>query len=104
MSCHVSRQSLRLFFCRPCTLAVGPIPPDVEKNSMLHFSDMLVICSFLLLLIFLVLLTGGSILVTLRKGAEHPYVKKMLSSGLFPRSCQLQCLDGPHPPCFLILV
>ena len=32
MSCHVSGQSLRLFFCRPCTLAVGPIPPDVEKT------------------------------------------------------------------------
>jgi len=43
---------------------------------MLHFSNTLVICSFLLLLIFLVLLTERSILVTLHEGAEHPFVKK----------------------------
>jgi len=37
---------------------------------MLHFSNTLVICSFLLLLIFLVLLTERSILVTLHEGAN----------------------------------
>jgi len=46
-------------------LAVGPIPPDVEKLgvrwSHAHFSQILII-RFLLLLIFLVALPEGSML------------------------------------------
>ena len=43
---------------------------------MLHFSNTLIILSFLLLLIFLVALPEGSISVILREAAEHPYVEK----------------------------
>ena len=68
---------------------VGPIPPDVEKKggegSMFHFSDALIVCSLLLLLILLVALTEGSIPVTLREGAEHPYVKKCTAPVSFPK-------------------
>jgi len=83
-------------------LAVGLIPPDVE-NSMLHFSDTLIICSYLLLFVFLLALTEEGILVTLRK-AEHPYVKNGTVLVSSPEHCQLQCLDGLHPPCLLIQV
>ena len=58
------------------TLAVGPIPPDVEKTrgsgegSTFYFYDALVVRSLLLLLILFVALTEGSIPVTLREGAN----------------------------------
>ena len=45
-------------------LDFGPIPPDVEKLGVrrihAHFSHILIICFFLLLLIFLVALPEGS--------------------------------------------
>ena len=63
------------------TLAVGPIPPDVEKTrgekdprstSLMRWSyARFFSCSF-----FLLALTEGSIPVTLREGAKYPYVKK----------------------------
>ena len=42
---------------------------------MLHVSDVLIICSLLLLFILLVALTEGCVPVTLHEGTKHPYVK-----------------------------
>ena len=59
MSCHVSGQSLRLFFYSPCWLLV-PFLLMLKKLGVrrihAHLSHMLIILFFNLLLIFLVAL------------------------------------------------
>ncbi len=61
-------------------LAIGPIPPGVEKTrgekDPCSTSLMRWLCA--LLFVLLIALTEGNILVTLREGAEHPYVKNTL--------------------------
>jgi len=102
MSCHASGQSLRLLFCRPhCllfpfllmlkTLGVGTIHAQFLRHidhtlfSSAHFS-----CSTA---------WGKYYGDSLWRGWT-PLSQKMCGSSLFPRSCQLQCLNGLHSSLF----